>query len=177
MGGRFADNAQYFSDQPQFALILARRKKAINYVKYCNESCGKYRGKIKLKTEGLNFYYGKYQALHNINLELAENRVTAFIGASGCGKSTLLRTFNRIYNLYPEQRPEGKIFWMAVIFWIKTGYKPPARKIGMVFQNLRLFHGIFDNVAYGVRLYEKLPRGKLEVRVEEALQKPHCGMK
>lgn len=128
--------------------------------------------KIKLKTEGLNFYYGKYQALHNINLELAENRVTAFIGASGCGKSTLLRTFNRIYNLYPEQRPEGKIFLDGRdILDKKQDINRLRAKIGMVFQKPTPFPmSIFDNVAYGVRLYEKLPRGKLEVRVEEALQ-------
>src|SRR5690554_7678144 len=65
--------------------------------------------RTKLKVENLGFYYDNFQALHDINLELAENRVTAFIGASGCGKSTLLRTFNRIYSLYPEQRATGQI--------------------------------------------------------------------
>ncbi|MFY9180652.1 MAG: phosphate ABC transporter ATP-binding protein PstB [Venatoribacter sp.] len=129
--------------------------------------------KIKLHTENLNFYYGKYQALYDINLELAENQVTAFIGASGCGKSTLLRTFNRIYSLYSEQRPEGKIFLDGQdILDKKQDVNRLRAKIGMVFQKPTPFPmSIFDNVAYGVRLYEKLPRGKLEVRVEEALQK------
>ncbi|CBL45850.1 Phosphate import ATP-binding protein [gamma proteobacterium HdN1] len=128
---------------------------------------------VKLKTENLGFFYGKYQALHDINLELSENRVTAFIGASGCGKSTLLRTFNRIYNLYSEQRPEGKILLDGQdILAKKQDIYQLRAKIGMVFQKPTPFPmSIFDNVAYGVRLYEKLPRGKLEVRVEEALQK------
>lgn len=129
--------------------------------------------KTKVRTENLSFFYGKYQALHDINLDLAENEVTAFIGASGCGKSTLLRTFNRIYSLYGEQRPEGKIFLDDNnILDKKQDINTLRAKIGMVFQKPTPFPmSIFDNVAYGVRLHEKLPRGKLEVRVEEALQK------
>lgn len=129
--------------------------------------------KTKIRVDDLNFYYGKFQALHNINLELTENRVTAFIGASGCGKSTLLRVFNRIYSLYEEQRSEGKIFLdERNILDKKQDINKLRAKVGMVFQKPTPFPmSIFDNVAYGVRLYEKLPRGKLEVRVEEALQK------
>jgi len=129
--------------------------------------------KTKLKVENLGFYYNNFQALHDINLDLAENRVTAFIGASGCGKSTLLRTFNRIYALYPEQKATGKILLDGKdILDKKQDINLLRAKIGIVFQKPTPFPmSIFDNVAYGVRLYEKLPRGVLEERVEEALRK------
>lgn len=129
--------------------------------------------KTKLKVENLGFYYDNFQALHDINLELAENRVTAFIGASGCGKSTLLRTFNRIYSLYPEQRATGQILLDGEnILDKKQDINRLRAKVGIVFQKPTPFPmSIFDNVAYGVRLYEKLPRGILEERVEEALRK------
>ena len=129
--------------------------------------------RTKLKVENLGFYYDNFQALHDINLELAENRVTAFIGASGCGKSTLLRTFNRIYSLYPEQRATGKILLDGENILDKNQDINRLRaKVGIVFQKPTPFPmSIFDNVAYGVRLYEKLPRGILEERVEEALRK------
>lgn len=129
--------------------------------------------KVKLKLEDLSFFYDKFQALHNINLELYENQITAFIGASGCGKSTLLRIFNRIYSLYPQQQASGKI-WLdgENILDKKQDINRLRAKVGMVFQKPTPFPmSIFDNVAYGVRLYEKLPKGKLEVRVEEALVK------
>ena len=129
--------------------------------------------KTKLKIENLNFYYNDFQALHDINLDLSENRVTAFIGASGCGKSTLLRTFNRIYALYPEQRATGNILLDGEnILDKKQDINLLRAKVGIVFQKPTPFPmSIFDNVAYGVRLYEKLPRGILEERVEEALRK------
>lgn len=129
--------------------------------------------RTKLKVENLGFYYNNFQALHDINLELAENRVTAFIGASGCGKSTLLRTFNRIYSLYPEQRATGQILLDGEnILDKKQDINRLRAKVGIVFQKPTPFPmSIFDNVAYGVRLYEKLPRGILEERVEEALRK------
>lgn len=129
--------------------------------------------RTKLKVENLGFYYNNFQALHDINLELAENRVTAFIGASGCGKSTLLRTFNRIYSLYPEQRATGQILLDGEnILDKKQDINRLRSKVGIVFQKPTPFPmSIFDNVAYGVRLYEKLPRGILEERVEEALRK------
>lgn len=127
----------------------------------------------KLRLRHLNFYYSKFQALHDINLDLTENRVTAFIGASGCGKSTLLRTINRIYALYPDQRAEGEILLdNANILDAKQDVIRLRARVGMVFQKPTPFPmTIFDNVAYGIRLYEKLPRGKLEERVEWALQK------
>ena len=129
--------------------------------------------RTKLKVENLGFYYDNFQALHDINLELAENRVTAFIGASGCGKSTLLRTFNRIYSLYPEQRATGQILLDGEnILDKKQDINRLRAKVGIVFQKPTPFPmSIFDNVAYGVRLYEKLPRGILEERVEEAWRK------
>lgn len=127
----------------------------------------------KLNIENLNFFYGKFQALHDINLELAEKQVTAFIGASGCGKSTLLRTFNRIYALYPEQKATGSILLDGSnILDNKQDINRLRAKVGMVFQKPTPFPmSIFDNVAYGVRLTEKLPRGILEERVEQALIK------
>lgn len=127
---------------------------------------------IKLQTQQLNFFYGNYQALHNINLNLKQRGVTAFIGPSGCGKSTLLRVFNRIYALYPGQRAEGRILLDGDnILDEKQDLIRLRARVGMVFQKPTPFPmSIFDNVAYGIRLYEKLPRGKLEERVEQALQ-------
>lgn len=128
---------------------------------------------VKVETDKLGFYYGGYQALHDIDLELAKNRVTAFIGPSGCGKSTLLRCFNRIYTLYPEQRAVGRILMDGDdLLADKHDLIALRSRIGMVFQKPTPFPmSIFDNVAYGVRLYEHLPRGKLEERVEDALRK------
>lgn len=127
---------------------------------------------IKLTAEQLNFHYGSYQALHGINLQLRENRVTAFIGPSGCGKSTLLRTFNRMYALYKEQRAEGRILLDGEdILDAKQDLNRLRARVGMVFQKPTPFPmSIFDNVAYGVRLSEKLPRSQLAERVETALQ-------
>lgn len=127
---------------------------------------------IKLQTQQLNFFYGNYQALHDINLNLKQQGVTAFIGPSGCGKSTLLRVFNRIYALYPGQRAEGRILLDGDnILDDKQDLIRLRARVGMVFQKPTPFPmSIFDNVAYGIRLYEKLPRGKLEERVEQALR-------
>jgi len=126
----------------------------------------------KVQVDHLDFHYDDYQALHGIDLKLAANRVTAFIGPSGCGKSTLLRTFNRIYGLYPGQRASGRILIDGDD--ILSGKQDVIRlrsRVGMVFQKPIPFPmTIFDNVAYGVRLNERLPRGKLEERVEEALR-------
>jgi phosphate transport system ATP-binding protein len=129
--------------------------------------------KIKIAVRGLNFYYGGFQALKNINLDLAERKVTAFIGPSGCGKSTLLRVFNRMFELYPEQRAEGTI---AVdgedILTTKTDVSLIRAKIGMVFQKPTPFPmSIYDNIAFGVRLFETLPRVEMDERVEWALKK------
>ena len=126
----------------------------------------------KLEVKNFNFYYGAFHALKNINLSIAENKVTAFIGPSGCGKSTLLRTFNRMYELYPEQRAEGEIWLDGENIVTKTeGVDRLRSKVGMVFQRPTPFPmSIYDNIAYGVRLFEKLPKSELDDRVEWALR-------
>jgi phosphate transport system ATP-binding protein len=125
----------------------------------------------KLKVRNLNFYYGHYHALKNISLDIPENRVTAFIGPSGCGKSTLLRTFNRMYSLYPDQRAEGEVILDDVNVLAMTKDLPLIRaKIGMVFQKPTPFPmSIYDNIAFGVRLFERLSRRQMDERVEWAL--------
>src|SRR3954453_16713258 len=126
---------------------------------------------VKLRVRNLNFYYGAYQALHNISLDIPENRVTAFIGPSGCGKSTLLRTFNRMYALYPEQRAEGEVAMDGINLLSVTRDLPLLRaKIGMVFQKPTPFPmSIYDNIAFGVRLYERLSKRAMDERVEWGL--------
>jgi len=125
----------------------------------------------KLRVRNLNFYYGAYQALHNITLDIPENRVTAFIGPSGCGKSTLLRTFNRMYSLYPDQRAEGEVLLDNLNLIEVARDLPLVRaKVGMVFQKPTPFPmSIYDNVAFGVRLFERLPKRAMDERVEWAL--------
>ncbi|MFN3915306.1 MAG: phosphate ABC transporter ATP-binding protein PstB [Aquabacterium sp.] len=129
--------------------------------------------KIKLAVRDLNFFYGKFHALKNINLELPENKVTAFIGPSGCGKSTLLRTFNRMFELYPEQRAEGQILLDGQdILKSKEDVSLIRAKVGMVFQKPTPFPmSIYENIAFGVRLFEKLSRSEMDERVEWALKK------
>ena len=127
----------------------------------------------KLEVRNLNFFYGNFHALKNIQLEIAPHKVTAFIGPSGCGKSTLLRTFNRMYELYPGLRADGDI--------LLDGQNILARdidvnllraKVGMVFQKPTPFPmSIYDNITFGVKLYEKLSKGEMEDRVEWALRK------
>ena len=114
----------------------------------------------RLIVKDLNFYYGKFRALKDINLDIPENKVTAFIGPSGCGKSTLLRTFNRMYELYPEQRADGEILLDGENpAGQKTGHQPLRAKIGMVFQKPTPFPmSIYDNIAFGVKLYENLSK-------------------
>jgi phosphate transport system ATP-binding protein len=126
-----------------------------------------------LQVRNLNFYYGRFHALKNINLEIPEKRVTAFIGPSGCGKSTLLRTFNRMYELYPEQRAEGKLLMGSEdILTSKMDVSLIRAKIGMVFQKPTPFPmSIYDNIAFGVRLFENLSRARMDERVEWALTK------
>jgi phosphate transport system ATP-binding protein len=127
----------------------------------------------KISLRSLNFYYGEAKALNDINLSLYQGRVTAFIGPSGCGKSTLLRVLNRMYDLYPNQRAEGEVLFDG------EDILSPARdvnllrsRIGMVFQKPTPFPmSIFENVAFGIRLYEKLPRSELEGRVESSLRR------
>ena len=125
----------------------------------------------KLKVRNLNFYYGGFHALKSVSLDVAERKVTAFIGPSGCGKSTLLRTFNRMYSLYPEQRAEGEIILDGEnILTSKQNISLIRAKIGMVFQKPTPFPmSIYDNIAFGVRLYERLPKRDMDERVEWAL--------
>jgi len=127
----------------------------------------------KLKVRDLDFYYGRFHALKDVNLEVAERRVTAFIGPSGCGKSTLLRALNRMYSLYPGQRAEGEIMFNGRnILSPHTDLNLLRAKIGMVFQKPTPFPmSIYDNVAFGVRLYERLGSRAMDERVEWALSK------
>jgi phosphate transport system ATP-binding protein len=127
----------------------------------------------KLSVQDLHFYYGKYHALKGINLEIPEKKVTAFIGPSGCGKSTLLRTFNRMFELYPEQRATGTIKLDGEdLLTSKEDVALIRAKIGMVFQKPTPFPmSIYDNVAFGVKLFENLNATDLEERVEWALRK------
>jgi phosphate transport system ATP-binding protein len=126
-----------------------------------------------LEIRNLNFYYGSFHSLKNINLDIQENSVTAFIGPSGCGKSTLLRTLNRMYDLYPGQRAEGEIMFKGEnILNPKQDLNLLRARIGMVFQKPTPFPmSIYDNIAFGVRLYEDLSRSEMDERVEWALQK------
>jgi phosphate transport system ATP-binding protein len=127
--------------------------------------------KPKMRIRGLNFYYGSYQALRGISLDIPENKVTAFIGPSGCGKSTLLRTFNRMYSLYPEQRAEGEVILDGEnVLAQKQDVSLIRAKVGMVFQKPTPFPmSIYDNIAFGVRLFEKLGKRDMDDRVESAL--------
>ena len=129
--------------------------------------------KIKLSVRNLNFYYGSFHALKRINLDIPEKKVTAFIGPSGCGKSTLLRTFNRMFELYPEQRAEGEILLDGEnILTSKEDVSLIRAKVGMVFQKPTPFPmSIYDNIAFGVKLFETLPRVEMDDRVEWALKK------
>ena len=126
-----------------------------------------------IEVRNLDFYYGKFKGLKNVNLDIAEHRVTAFIGPSGCGKSTLLRTLNRMYSLYPGQRAEGEIkFYGQNILDKSQDLNLLRAQIGMVFQKPTPFPmSIYDNIAFGVRLYENLSRSDMDERVESALTK------
>ena len=127
---------------------------------------------VKLAARGLDFYYGDFHALKNINLEIQEKRVTALIGPSGCGKSTLLRTFNRIYSLYPKLHAKGEILLDGEnILSPKYPMNRLRSKVGMVFQKPVPFPmTIFENIAYGIRHHEKLSKAEMNDRVEEALR-------
>jgi len=127
----------------------------------------------KLIVRDLNFFYGKDRALKDINLTIPEKMVTAFIGPSGCGKSTLLRTFNRMYQLYPNQRATGEVLLDGQnLLDKKQDLNTLRAKIGMVFQKPTPFPmSIYDNITFGVKLYEKLNRNEMDERVEWALKK------
>ena len=126
-----------------------------------------------LRIRNLNFYYGDFQGLKNVNLDIAEGKVTAFIGPSGCGKSTLLRTLNRMYSLYPGQRAEGEILLYGEnILDNKQDLNLLRSRVGMVFQKPTPFPmSIYDNIAFGVRLYENLSSSEMDDRVEWSLHK------
>jgi phosphate transport system ATP-binding protein len=127
----------------------------------------------KLEARNVDFHYGSFHALKRINLEIPANRVTAFIGPSGCGKSTLLRTFNRMFELYPEQRATGEILMGGEnILATRRDVSLIRAKIGMVFQKPTPFPmSIHDNIAFGVRLFEDLSRARMDERIEWALTK------
>ncbi|HVL55237.1 MAG TPA: phosphate ABC transporter ATP-binding protein PstB [Burkholderiaceae bacterium] len=126
-----------------------------------------------MQVQGLSFFYGKFQGLKNVSLDIGRNKVTAFIGPSGCGKSTLLRTFNRMFDLYPNQRAEGRILFNGKnIFDRDQDVNLLRAKVGMVFQKPTPFPmTIFENVAFGVRLYEDLRGRDMQDRVEWSLRK------
>jgi phosphate transport system ATP-binding protein len=125
----------------------------------------------KLAARNLDFFYGDYRALKSINMDVAEKHVTAIIGPSGCGKSTLLRIFNRIYSIYPKLRAEGEVILDGEnVLDARYPLNRLRSKIGMVFQKPVPFPmSIYDNIAYGIRHYEKLSRSEMDVRVEQAL--------
>ncbi|SEF64464.1 phosphate ABC transporter ATP-binding protein PstB [Nitrosomonas ureae] len=131
------------------------------------------RADTKITINDLNFYYGKHHALKSVSMNILEKKITAFIGPSGCGKSTLLRTFNRMYQLYPSQVARGEIRVDGVnILDKKHDINILRAKMGMVFQKPTPFPmSIFDNVIFGVKLYESLNRSELMERVEWALRK------
>jgi len=127
----------------------------------------------KIAINDLNFFYGDFRALKSISLPLYEHKVTAFIGPSGCGKSTLLRVLNRMYDLYPNQRATGRVmFDGADILSPQQDINVLRARIGMVFQKPTPFPmSIYENVAFGIRLYEKLPKSELDGRVESSLRR------
>ena len=129
--------------------------------------------KNAIEVHNLDFFYGKFKGLKNVNLNIAENKVTAFIGPSGCGKSTLLRTFNRMYDLYPGQRAEGEInLYGENILDKDRDLNLLSSKVGMIFQKPTPFPmTIYDNIAFGVKLYENLNKADMDERVEWALNK------
>ncbi|MFQ5346663.1 MAG: phosphate ABC transporter ATP-binding protein PstB [Rhodothalassiaceae bacterium] len=127
----------------------------------------------RIEVRGLDFFYGRFQALHGVSLIVPDRQVTAFIGPSGCGKSTLLRCFNRIYDLYPGQRAEGEVLLDGRNILDRGEDLNALRaKVGMVFQKPTPFPmSIYDNIAFGVRLHERLGRAEMDERVEWALRK------
>ena len=136
-----------------------------------NEAAANLEAQMAFKS--LDFYYGKFHALKNINLEIYKRHVTAFIGPSGCGKSTLLRTMNRMYDLYPEQRATGELLLDGMnMLDKKVDVNALRAKVGMVFQKPTPFPmSIYENIAFGVRLHERLSKSQMDERVEWALRK------
>ena len=129
--------------------------------------------KTKISIKNLNFYYDNFQAVKSVSMDIPERKVTAVIGPSGCGKSTLLRTFNRMYELYPKLRVTGEVLMNGMnLLDPKVDANKVRAKVGMVFQKPTPFPmSIFDNVAFGVKLYDKLAASELMLRVQWALEK------
>lgn len=126
----------------------------------------------KIEVKDLNFYYDGFKALRNINMTIPDRRVTAFIGPSGCGKSTLLRTLNRIYEMYPGQRAEGEVIVDGMDILAARDLTQLRAKVGMVFQKPTPFPmSIYENVAFGIRLYERLSKADIDERVHWALSR------
>jgi phosphate transport system ATP-binding protein len=144
---------------------------AVPVASHASESTANLLDKITIRN--LEFFYGDSRALKNINISLYENKVTAFIGPSGCGKSTLLRVLNRMYDLYPHQRAQGDVmFDGANILSPKQDVNLLRSRIGMVFQKPTPFPmSIYENLAFGIRLYDKLPKSELDGRVEHSLRR------
>jgi phosphate transport system ATP-binding protein len=130
------------------------------------------RNQEKISVRGLNFFYGQSLALKSIDLPLYANKVTAFIGPSGCGKSTLLRVFNRMYDLYPNQRAEGEVLLDGEnILNPGQDLNLLRARIGMVFQKPTPFPmTIYENIAFGIKLYERISKSEVDERVEQALK-------
>src|SRR5436190_19479182 len=128
--------------------------------------------KAKVDIRDLSFFYGDSKALKNITLPVMDRKVTAFIGPSGCGKSTLLRAINRIFELYPGQRAEGEILMDGENILKAKDLNLLRARIGMVFQKPTPFPmSIYDNIAFGIKLYERIPRSEMDGRVEHALSR------
>jgi len=129
-------------------------------------------GDVKIDIRDLSFFYGDFKSLKNISLPLMDRKVTAFIGPSGCGKSTLLRAINRIFELYPAQRAEGEIMMDGENILKVKDLNLLRARIGMVFQKPTPFPmSIYDNIAFGIKLYERIPKSEMDGRVESALQR------
>ena len=126
--------------------------------------------KPKIDVRDVSFFYGDHKSLKNITLPLMERKVTAFIGPSGCGKSTLLRAINRIFELYPNQRAEGEVMMDGENILKAKDLNLLRARIGMVFQKPTPFPmTIYDNIAFGIKLYERIPKSEMDGRVEHAL--------
>jgi phosphate transport system ATP-binding protein len=126
--------------------------------------------KAKVDIRNVSFFYGATKALKNVSVPLLDRKVTAFIGPSGCGKSTLLRAINRIYELYPHQRAEGEILMDGQNILKVQDLNLLRARIGMVFQKPTPFPmSIYDNIAFGIKLYERLPKSEMDGRIEHAL--------
>jgi phosphate transport system ATP-binding protein len=158
---------------PENPIRHRERKQVMSFQVSLGNDANAVANATKIKINNLNFFYGSFQGLRNISLDVPEKQVTAFIGPSGCGKSTLLRVLNRMYSLYPGQRAEGEVLLNGENV-LDASYDLNALRgsVGMVFQKPTPFPmSIYDNISFGVRLYEKLGKSDMDDRVEWALKK------